>query len=349
MKENFAKSIERLYKRLCLSISNLVPMGFKQRTLYRMLTYAGIKGDYDLYVGKRVLLAILLSIVVFLLSLTIFRGFFAEMFPSELIYVTAFLVGFVSFFVILVVYQMMLYYMIDARASLVDNILPDFLLLVSNNIRAGMVPFLAFRSAARDEFGPLSEEIKIATAKSLGTESFTEALKALSERIDSENLKQMVPFIIQSMQAGGKIAELLEASAEDLRQTQELKKALISSTKMYEMFLLFIVVIMTPVLLAVSVIFLEMLSNMQAQMAKEAGSAFGIGFLSSDMNINPTFMHIVAYVMLFFNSLFSSAFMGVISRGKSKFGLKYFPAILLVSAVIFFFARIALKSMLIVQ
>ncbi|MEM4598102.1 MAG: type II secretion system F family protein [Candidatus Diapherotrites archaeon] len=346
MNGSLSKSIERFYRRVCLGLSRAVPTKIRQRVLYQMLTYAGIKGDFDLYIGRKLLLAILLSILFFLLPLTVFSGLFSSLFPTGLIYLTALLVGIISFCVIAVIYQLMLYYKIDSRANLVDKILPDFMLLVSNNIRAGMVPFFAFRSAAREEFGPLAEEIKIATSKSLGTESFTESLKALSESIDSENLKQMVPFMIQSMRAGGKIAELLETSAEDMRQTQELKKALISGTKMYEMFLLFIVVIMTPVLLSVSVIFLELLSNMQADIARDTSGSFNLGFLSSGISIDPAFMSIAAYLLLFGNSLFASAFMGVISRGKAKFGLKYFPAIFLVSAVIFFFARIFLRGIL---
>ncbi|MCX8190030.1 MAG: type II secretion system F family protein [Candidatus Diapherotrites archaeon] len=346
MNGNISKSIERLYKRICLGLSRTIPLKTRQRVLYQMLTYAGIKGDFDFYIGRKLFLAILLSLISFLLPITVLSGIFLTMFPHELIYPTALLIGIISFCIIAVIYQLMLYYKIDSRANLVDKILPDFLLLVSNNIRAGMVPFFAFRSAAREEFGPLAEEIKIATSKSLGTESFTEALKTLSERIDSENLKQMVPFMIQSLRAGGKIAELLETSAEDMRETQELKKALISGTKMYEMFLLFIVVIMTPLLLSVSVIFLELLSNMQTDIARDTSGSFNLGFLSSSISIQPAFMNIAAYLLIFGNSLFAGAFIGVISRGKAKFGLKYFPAIFLVSAVIFFFARIFLRGLL---
>ena len=79
------------------------------------------------------------------------------------------------------------------------------------------------RAGARKEFGPLSEEIKVAAAKSLGTKSFGAALKQLSRSIKSKTLEETVSFFSQAMKSGGRLAMLLQTSALDLRRTQEMK------------------------------------------------------------------------------------------------------------------------------
>ena len=60
-----------------------------------------------------------------------------------------------------------LYYAIDSRQKRVEDLLPDFLLLVAGNIRAGMTSFSALKSSSRPEFGALSVEFKSVTSRSL--------------------------------------------------------------------------------------------------------------------------------------------------------------------------------------
>ena len=243
--------------------------------------------------------------------------------------------GITFFLLTLSIYYLRLFYKIESRASMVDAILPDFLLLVSSNVKAGMTPFAAFRTAARNEFGPLADEVKAASNRALGTESFSEALHALSLRINSRYLKEAVAFFSEAMKSGGHLAKLLESTAFDLRQTQEMKKELLSSTRMYVLFVAFAIILATPLLLAISVQFLQMIENIQEESGPANVEGTSVGFLAAKQKITPEFMVSMAYVLILVNSFIASLLMGQLNSGKPKLGIKYFPVMLVVSVIFF--------------
>ncbi len=310
--------------------------------IYPLFVFAGIRSDPEIYLGKRIILGFLAAMIGFLsvIALQPVRA----LLPIAFLLPAAVVAGIASFLLVAFASYMFVYYLIDSRKKMVEGILPDFLLLVSSNVSAGMTPFAAFRNSARKEFGPLSEEIKIAASKSLGTESFSEALKELSKTIASDSLREIVSFFAQSLRSGGKIAKLLETTAKDLRQTQALKKELLSSTRMYVMFVVFVVVIAAPVLLSVSVQFLDMISAIQQESMTSSIEGMEMGFLSTKLSIDSSFLVLVAYALLSGNAVLSSLFIGVISQGMAKNGLRYFPLLLVVSLIVFFASRIAFSG-----
>ncbi len=242
-----------------------------------------------------------------------------------------------------------IYYVVEARSRTVENILPDFLLLVAGNIRAGMTSFSAFRGSARPEFGALSEEIKSVSARSLGVESFTEALSSISNKIKSRNLTETVGFFLQAMKSGGRLAQLLENTSQDLRRTQDLKKELQSATATYVIFVGFVIVVATPLLMAVSVEFVELIGKIQGQsLASGAADLAGSsgGFVGGKISITPEFLTGIAYILLFGNSFLAGLFMGTIGSSKPLMGLRYTLPMFVISLVIFFISKGFLKGLL---
>lgn len=318
-------------------LSELVPENKRQQISTKM-DYAGIEEDIDEWTGKRVFLALLFGLIGLLIPLSLGRFVGLEGIGFQV------LIGIITaiffFFLTLFLYYLHLEYQIEDRAKRVEAVLPDFLLLVASNLRSGMTPFNATKNSCREEFGPLAEEMKVITTRSMGVESFRESLKMLSEKVDSRILKETVSFLSESIRSGGKLANLLEASAEDVSQTQELKKELISGTKMYVMFVLFVIVVATPLLMSISVQFLEMITSIQIGQVSSGGS-LNLGFLSSELSITAEFMQNIAMVLLFGNALLSSLFIGVLTERKAKLGIKYAPIIFIASTILF----IAFKSM----
>ncbi|MBN1940658.1 MAG: type II secretion system F family protein [Candidatus Diapherotrites archaeon] len=344
MKENPGgeRKIERKishYERFCKRICERIPQAKREKKYFPMLAYAGIKEDFDFWLGKRMLFTMLVAIIGFLLPWTIGKYFglieFDLGFITPIPLIASVGLGIALAIIALLLFYLGLYYRIEGRTTMAEAILPDFLMLVASNVNAGMTPFAAFRSSARKEFGPLSEEVKLAAAKSLGTESFQLALKRLSLRIKSKVLEETIAFFSQTLKSGGHLSKLLETSATDLRQTQELKKELISSTRMYVIFVAFVIVIGAPLLLAVAVQFLDMISAIQAESTIANADLGAVSFLSTELLITPEFMRMVGYALLIGNAILSSMFIGVISNGKAKMGLQYLPAILIASAVVF--------------
>ncbi len=327
-----------MFNRIAERVSDFIPQKIKDEKIRPLLEFAGSHEDMDKWLGKRVLLASLIGIVGFLLPLTV-EPFFSEFsLPIKILLSVALAILFFLF--ILFLYFLNIYYVVEGRASLVEAILPDFLLLVTANLRAGMTPFAAFRGSARTEFGPLADEVKIAASKSLGTSSFSDALRQLSLRIRSRSLKETVSFFTHALRSGGHLAKLLETTALDLRKNQEMRKDLESSTKMYVLFVVFVVVIATPLLMAVSVQFIDMITTIAADTPKGVDMSFTP--FPSDFDISVEFMQNISYALFFGNALLAGVFIGTLGDGKPLMGLKFFPAILVACFLVFFIAGIIL-------
>jgi len=315
-----------------------------QDRLAKLLGFAGIEANPNVWFGSRLLTVLLFGIVGVLIPFSLFPyldlkefGMLAD--PSLTMRVlVSFAFGLAFSLAAALLIYMHLYYLINERAQRVDAILPDFLLMVSANLRSGMTPYAAFQSSARPEFGPLQTEIIYVSSLSMGNESFSEALKELTATIDSAILRRVVVFFENGLKAGGKLAYLLETSAEEIRETEEMKRQMMINAKTYAVFVAFILVLGLPLLLAISTQFLTVFSKVQGSLGGGAGSGGGMsmaGLPAPKMNINVKFIDQLSYVLIIGNSIFTAVLVGIISRGKVLFGLKYAPP--LAFAALFFF------------
>jgi len=314
---------------------------FKERgqdRLAKLLGYAGIDTSPNIWFGSRILTILLFGIVGVLIPFSLFPyldlkdfGMLADpTFTTRLLVSFAFGIAF-SLTAALLLY-MHLYYLINERAQRVDVILPDFLLIVSANLRSGMTPYAAFQSSARPEFGPLQTEIVYVSSISMGNESFSEALKELTTTIDSSILRRVVVFFENGLKSGGKLAYMLETSAEEIRETEEMKRQMMINAKTYAVFVAFILILGLPLLLAISTQFMTVFSKVQGSIGVGASVA---GLPAPKMNIDVKFIDQLSYVLIIGNSIFTAILVGIISRGKILFGLKYAPP--LAFAALFFF------------
>ncbi len=318
--------ISEYYRRIGLVLPTAVAL-----KLQKKIRQAGRAEDAPTWFGGRLLVALAASFLALFLPL----GLSAANISTPPVDVTRLGIGTLLALglalsalcasLILSAYYLSLYYAGIDRAEKVEKVLPDFLLIVSSNLRAGMTPFNAFKRAALPELGPLEREIQLASVKASSSQSLSQALASLSERFDSEVLERTVDLFDKSVRSGGQIAELLAAISEEVRRGQELRKELVTSTQSYTLFLFFIILVITPALLAVSVQFLKLYANIRTQAAGEALQGFSLPFFGGKLDIGPDFVTQLSYLALTGTSLFSSVLMGVISRGRYLYGLKYFP------------------------
>jgi flagellar protein FlaJ len=324
--------------------SIIVPRKIIEGTIKQTLLYAGSRDDPRTWIGIRVFTSVLIGLIGFLIPFSIFPLLnvllgWSIYFEPIIRLALMFGLGLGGFLVTVILFYLHLTYVIDGRKKMVENILPDFLFLVGNNLKSGMAPFTAFRSAVRPEFGPLSEEIKIATQKSLGVDSFSDALKSIGRRIDSKVLSDTTKFFAQALRSGGHLAQLIETTALDIKQTNRLKKELVTSTRMYTLFILFVVIIASPMLLAVSVQFLNVLTGIQLKTGNISGNAAELagtsGLGATKIAISSDFMQNVGYFMIITNSFLASIFIGILGGGKIRDGLKYAPVMAIIGLVLF--------------
>jgi hypothetical protein len=325
-------------------IGEFLPL--KQRNfLQDRLNKAGVSEESARWLGKRVIYALVIGL---LLSVLPFAFYLAGLkfsiidfgaFPPLLLALACSWFFVLGFAVGLAAFYLAAYYSIISRAEQVEHVLPEFLLMIAANLRAGMTPFNAFRRSATAELGPLEKEIQIAAVKAGSTQSLAQALSSISERIDSEILERTIILFEKSVRSGGQLAELLTAISEEVRRNQELKAELITSTRSYTLFLFFIILVVSPGLLAVSAQFLDIYAGIKSQFQGESIEGYSLPFFSGNVIINSDYAVFVSYASLIGTAFFASVLMGVISRGRILYGMKYFPLLAMGSIVAFQVAR----------
>jgi len=221
----------------------------------------------------------------------------------------------------------------DDRRNKLEATLPDFLALVASNIKAGMALDQAMWYSAKPEFGLLSVEVRSRIKSSFSGESLESTLDTLSSRFDSRVFKRTILLLKQATATGGELTNVLERTAEDVRNTIIMKKDIAASLVLYEIFVLFASVVGTPFLFAVAVKLIEIFEKLpQADMGNlpsGAGGIFtGLATIKIANVISSSDFFWFSVPTIFVTALISSFMVSVIRSGSRGQGMKYFPFVL---------------------
>ncbi|MCD6549380.1 type II secretion system F family protein [Candidatus Micrarchaeota archaeon] len=163
------------------------------------------------------------------------------------------------------VYYVFILYRREQVKQDLERILPDFLLILSSNIRAGMNPVLALKNSVRPEFGPLSEDLMYVVNKSMGTDSFIDALYRIAQKYRSDTFTRVIDLYITGYLSGGDLARMLEELAEDIQETRDVERQVSLGVNLYTVFLIFSVVLVMPFLFGLAYTFLSSASSITQQ------------------------------------------------------------------------------------
>jgi len=251
--------------------------------------------------------------------------------------------------VVCIITYVSLLLMADERRRRVEDVLPEFLSLSAANVRAGMTIDQAMWYAAKPEFGILSDEVATVAKKAFGGVPFNTAIDHLSERFNSKAIRRTVALIKQGIASGGKLADILEKTAEDTRQMASLRKEIATSLIMYVIFIVFAGAIGTPFLFAISgklvAIIETVFSAHQFSDISTAGYT-GSFIMPQKPLITSSEFFIFTVLCCMMTAIFSSLIIGVISKGSKKDGMTYLPVLLIGSLVIFFVMGYLLDTVL---
>ncbi len=257
--------------------------------------------------------------------------------------------GIAAFFFVL---SIALFYMVvstiaDSRAKKIDDVLPDALSMISANIRAGMTIENAVLVSARPEFGPLEEEIRLASTKAYGGMSMAHAFEEMADHVRSNQLKRAIKLFIEGSRLGGQMAQLLNEISRDLRELVALRREIQNATLTYTIFIVFSTLIASPVLFATSVYYSQINEKVTSKITF-AGDLpnTGMGFIpkggkSADMITSEEFYNFAVATVLI-TSFFSSLVLALIRHGKAMAGLKQAPLFVFFGAAVFIATHYAL-------
>ncbi|VVB73436.1 Type II secretion system (T2SS), protein F [uncultured archaeon] len=263
---------------------------------------------------------------------------------SETAAAVAFLVTYLcSIFVVYV----MLVLSASRRIALAESMLPDFLSLMSSNIRSGFSADRALLSSARKEFGPLTKEVNRAVKLAVAGKPFDEAFETVGESIDSNTVRKSVRLIVEGTRAGGNLAELLEQTASDVRRFNTIKSEVSSSVMQYRMFLFAAAGLGAPFLFGTANFIIGIVANIKSTVGLNiiAANQAGLPLMGGSAALSPELTLYFSIGALFLTSLFTALAGGVISTGKASDDAKYFPVLLGLSLIVFAGTRFILERM----
>jgi pilus assembly protein TadC len=231
----------------------------------------------------------------------------------------------------------------EARKNAVEAILPDFLTLISANVRAGMTLDQAIWYSAKPEFGILSIEVRDTIKGAFSGESLSTALDKLNERFDSRVLNRTFALLKQASYTGGEVAKVLEMTADDARETAMLKKDISASMLIYEIFVLFSGTIGAPFLFGVVNMLLSTLEKSMQYLPQTTSDMYSF-IRPSTPTVTSGDFYIFSIATIFITIAVSSLIVGVVQTGSRNQGFKYFPFMLVAAYIVFFLVISFLQS-----
>jgi len=262
-------------------------------------------------------------------------------------------VGFLSFvviatsmFLLLFVLSVMMYFYwnikIYNRTKELEILLPDYLMLVSTNLKGGMSFENALWSAIKPEFGILANEIGLVSKRVMTGNDVAESLREFSMKYDSPILRRNIQLLMSEAESGGKIVETIDHIIDDLRKVQVLKKEMAASTITYMIFIGMIVVLICPVLFALSLQLFQLTSTFVGGLSGKM-AASSTNFSPGTPGVTKEDFRVFSILAISIISVFSSMIIAVIEKGNVKSGMKYIPMFLVSSITIYFLASILLN------
>ena len=328
------KTVERLFVPLSLidKLNNQSKIAGMKLNLAKLLTIFTV---VDFFIS-------FILLIIFKDLFQYYKG--VNIFISFLSYLT------IIFFVILIIFAFFFYsylsYKKIKRRNEIENVLADYLELVSANVGAGMTIDQALWYAVRDKFGILANEMETVAKKLMAGQDLDKALYEFTEKYDSDILKKSFILLVESLESGGEIASLINKIAWSVKENQILKKEIASSVTMYTIFIGFAALLAAPLLYSLShriiIIMSELTGKIDLSSAATVSTKLPIQSIGS--GITAADFKIFAFIMLFITSLFSGMIISAVKKGSIKEGLKNIPVYIVVSILLFLIFSVILTG-----
>ena len=233
----------------------------------------------------------------------------------------------------------------DGKGNQIEKVLPDALQLMAMNLKAGMTTERAILLAARPEFGVFEQELSKVTKQVLAGADIKEALTDMTKRVKSEKFERTISLLVEGIDAGGELSDLLNQSAENLRSQTIIEGEIQANVMMYAIFIFFATAIGAPMLYSISTFLVGILGEQFSRFSVSQTISTGVTFFKGSISLKNDFLLFYALLSLTITAFFSSMIIGIIKSGKEKDGLKLFPVILLFSFLIFGAVRLFVSGL----
>ena len=258
---------------------------------------------------------------------------------SQLVLLAASTVSWFTFQISLAVFFIMLvYFYVDLqiylRTKRMEDMLPDFLQVVSSNLKGGMSFENALMGAIKPRFSILANEMAEVSKKVMTGHDVSAALSELGEKYNSPMLRRSIDLMISELESGGKISDLIDNIVKNIKETRALKEEISTSAISYIIFIAAIVIVISPLLFSLSFHLLKIILSFVSRLA--GASTGNLPFSVSAIQLDPNDFKYFSMAAIATIAFFSSLIVSIVEKGSIKSGLKYIP-IFLIGSLFFYF------------
>lgn len=241
-------------------------------------------------------------------------------------------------------YEVMLYvileFKVDQRKSFVEDVLPDYLQITAANVRSGISLDKAMILAARPEFKYFSDDVTLMSKQLYAGETMQNGLTALGRHYRSLQLQHTIRMMIEAIQYGGGMTDLLNQIAKDLRNQEMVQKEISGQLFMYSIFITFAAIIGAPVMYALTSQMIGITDTVWAGILQQNPGGLptaGISFLRpSPPKITILQYHSFTLAAILIITGFGAFIVSAISTGSAIKGIRYLPIFVVVGLAVFF-------------
>ena len=213
------------------------------------------------------------------------------------------------------------------KMDLMEERFPEFLRDLSESRKAGMTMARAVETAAKGDYGYLTPEIKKMAVQISWGVTFSEALRRFGERIKTPLVQRSTTMVVKASEAGGKISDVIDAAAKNVRELKILQADRRTEMKMY----LMIIYVAFFVFLAVIAILTGTFLPKLIESTQAAGGIGGLTVGGTSLKEYEFIYICTALVQAIGNGVVA----GVLGEGRVSSGLRHSTIMALVTYIVF--------------
>ncbi len=226
----------------------------------------------------------------------------------------------------------------------VDAALPSILGETGALIRSGLTFEQALDAASSSGESALHLRLREALGKVSASSSLEEQLSSLSEEIGSEQLRRVIGLLAPAVRGGTASASLLDDLREDLDERASLRREFMTGIRGTVAFIRLSVLCLMPVLLALSLRFIDALAAFRGE--GDIGGGVALAGLAPGGVPEAGAVGALSLLMVGGTALFAAVLEGVIRRGSWLAGLRKAPLYIASAEMVFFIAQKFLVTLL---
>ncbi|NPA86634.1 MAG: type II secretion system F family protein [Candidatus Diapherotrites archaeon] len=199
-------------------------------------------------------------------------------------------------------------------------------------LRSGGTFEVAVREIAISDYGALSKEFARMLKEMESGKSFIAALESMSLRVGSPFLERVTVILRDAIRTGGKVADVLDSIAEDIRKLYQIKKERRARTTMQFLFLAVSAAVLGPFLMGVAVGIINYMMVIGQQLVA-SGNLSPEEFLQKQAAARNLELVLTLFVII--ESVLAGFMGAAIREGKLSYGAVLAPIFLLLAYVFF--------------